>query len=211
MHFEKLGKSLAYHLLPGKGSLLQTKSNTVLEHITTIHYWQWYRVEVETKGWKSEIQSIIKAVLIFDVLQFYINIWKISKKQNQLVNTRPGVGQCLGLPWQSSTALLNCSWFPSPPAQTSDSITLTPAMWEPEELSDSCSDPSFARDEYWGGGDKKKLGKRGLQVLKNELKNCLKVIRCFVQSPALAGFQAAFWNKTKHDDNIAWTLNKEIN
>ena len=103
MHFEKLGKSLAYHLLPGKGSLLQTKSNTVLEHITTIHYWQWYRVEVETKGWKSEIQSIIKAVLIFDVLQFYINIWKISKKQNQLVNTRPGVGQCLGLPWQSST------------------------------------------------------------------------------------------------------------
>ena len=48
-------------------------------------------------------------------------------------------------------------------------------------------------------------------MLKNELKNCLKVIRCFVLSPALAGFQAAFWNKTKHDDNIAWTLDKEIN
>lgn len=37
MHFEKLANSLAYHLLPGKGSLLQIKSNTVLEHITAIH------------------------------------------------------------------------------------------------------------------------------------------------------------------------------
>lgn len=37
MHFEKLGNSLAYHLLPGKGSLLQTKGNSVLEHIITIH------------------------------------------------------------------------------------------------------------------------------------------------------------------------------
>lgn len=114
MHFEKLANSLAYHLLPGKGSLLQIKSNTVLEHITTIHYWQWYRVEVETKGWKSKTQRTIKAVLTFDVLQFYINMWKLSKKQNQLVNTRPGVGQCLGLPWQTSTGMPQLFLIPFP-------------------------------------------------------------------------------------------------
>ncbi|KAI4537800.1 hypothetical protein MG293_012663 [Ovis ammon polii] len=31
-------------------------------------------------------------------------------------------------------------------------------MWEPEEPSDSCSDPSFVRDEYWGGGDQNNEG-----------------------------------------------------
>lgn len=165
-------------------------------------------MEAETKAWKSKIQRIIKAVLIFNVLQFYINIWKISKKPNQLVNTRLGVGQCLGLLWQTSTG--PPQFFLIPFASGTES-----------RQHRSHSSHVETREAVWilfrsflflrWCSDKKARGKRGLQVLKNELKNCLKVIRCFVLSPALAGFQAAFWNKMKHDDNIAWTLNKEIN
>lgn len=167
-------------------------------------------MEVETKGWKSKTQRIIKAVLIFDVLQFYINIWKISKKQNQLVNTRPGVGQCLGLPWQTSTGTPQLLLIPFPSSTESrrhlshsSRVGTRGAVWF---LFRSFLCQRWVLGWRWP----EKRGKRGLWVLKNELKNCLKVIRCFVLSPALAGFQAAFWNKTQHD-NIAQTLNKEIN
>lgn len=111
---------------------------------------------------KIKTQRTIKAVLTFDVLQFFI-----LTCENYL-KTKPACEYSTWGSQVSRSSLASLHWHAS---IVPDSLPLrhrqqtAPLPLQPcgnrGSKSDSCSDPSFVRGEYWGSGDQNNEVKEG--------------------------------------------------